>query len=213
MHFFTYNDSVGERFYLKTRRLRQSSSIDRWFLKQNIYLDLFTNKATNISEKKSLCFVYKGGPLTGKLKKKLYNIAFGKKIFLNYHFEFFFQLVASERKTFISIYYASEPKILISLRDMYSAMHLGGLFIQKSAKTSQRAAKAQKQKLSKFVPQGFESDSKHIMGNSWIRKIPASLRRLAPVFQGLTPMCLILHEFGCNARTACTKRLKVKQHI
>lgn len=79
LHFFTYNDSVGERFYLKTRRLRQSSSIDRWFLKQNIYLDLFTNKATNISEKKIICFVYKGGPLTGKLKKKLYNIAFGKK--------------------------------------------------------------------------------------------------------------------------------------
>lgn len=55
-----------------------------------------------------------------------------KKLFLNYHFEFFYQLVASEMKTFISIYYTSQPKIYsISLKGhvLVSAMHLGGLFI------------------------------------------------------------------------------------
>ena len=40
-----------------------------------------------------------------------------KKLFLNYHFEFFYQLVASGRKTFISIYYNSQPNIYsISLK-------------------------------------------------------------------------------------------------
>lgn len=40
-----------------------------------------------------------------------------KKLFLNYHFEFFYQLVASGRKTFISIYHTSQPKIYsISLK-------------------------------------------------------------------------------------------------
>lgn len=43
--------------------------------------------------------------------------SFRKKLFLNYHFVFFYQLVASEMKTFISIYYTSQPKIYsISLK-------------------------------------------------------------------------------------------------
>ena len=30
-----------------------------------------------------------------------------------------------------------------------------------------------------------------------------ALRRLAPIFQGLTPSCLMLHNVGCNA---CMKK-------
>ena len=127
-----------------------------------------------------------------------------KKLFLNYHFEFFYQLVASERKTFISIYYTSQSKISISLKDMFSAMHLGGQFILKSAKTSKKDCKSTKTKLSKFVPQSFRIWLKAYHGELVDKKkIPATIMRLAPIFQVLAPTCLMIHKFGCNE---CTKK-------
>lgn len=118
-----------------------------------------------------------------------------KKLFLNYLFEFFYQLVASERKAFISIYYTSQPKISISLKGhVFRNAFRRPIHSKKCKNLQEGMKKAQiKQTCQNSYLKHSESDS----------KIPATLMRLAPTFQGITPTCLMLHKFGCNA---CAKK-------
>ena len=128
-----------------------------------------------------------------------------KKLFLNYHYEFVYQLVASERKTFISIYHTSQPNIYsISLKGHVLRNAFRRPIHFKKCKNLQEGLQKHKNKIVEIRTSIIQNLTQSITwGTRRQKKNPATIMRLAPIFQFLAPTCLMIHKFGCNE---CTKK-------